>query len=77
MAEGHIHEGGIQVDLFLNNRYLCSSKATYSPAVGSVDVSGKQWRSITGMTICPGPMEVKKGDFLEVNAQYDFSKYSL
>jgi hypothetical protein len=49
----------------------------YSPAIGSFGAQGRQWKSITGMTVCPGPIEVKKGDYLEMNAQYDFSKYPV
>jgi hypothetical protein len=34
-------------------------------------------KTITSMTTCNGPFDVKKGDYMVLNAQYDLAKHPL
>jgi hypothetical protein len=82
-------DGGVGVDLFLNDKYACSSNAIYGDADekkghghGGKDMAMKRGttesiKTITSMTTCSGPFSVKKGDSLVLNAQYDLAKHPL
>ena len=74
---GHVHEEAVQMDLFLNDKYICSSKAKYGSAVGQVDKNGNPWESIKEVTTCSGPIHVKSGDCLSMTAEYDLTKHPM
>jgi hypothetical protein len=76
-ARGHLHDGGQQMDMFINNKYVCSSKATYGGADATTEVGGTQWKTISSMSYCDGPITVKKGDALAMTVEYDLHKYPL
>lgn len=66
------------MDMFINDKYVCSSKAVYGGETGTLkDSSGKEWKTISEMTGCPGPISVKRGDYMTMVAQYDLSKHPL
>lgn len=67
-ARGHLHKGGKEVQLKVNNVVKCSSKATY---VGSgVD------EKLTIMEICD-PVELVKGDKISVHSLYNIKEHPL
>jgi hypothetical protein len=65
-ARGHLHMGGEKVDLAVNGKVVCSSKATY-------DANGV----IETMSLCPKPIPVKKGDYMTVSSLYDVAAHPL
>jgi len=88
-ARGHLHDGGVQMDLFINDKFVCSSKATYGsrsengadPGMGghshgSIDKDGTV-KTISGMSTCWGPWPVKKGDWITGIAEYDLIRHPL
>jgi len=76
-ARGHLHDGGTRMDLFINGKYQCSSQANYGGDKNTAVVGGKEWATISSMSYCQGPIAVKKGDFLTMNAGYDLIKHPL
>jgi hypothetical protein len=66
-------DGGESVRLLRNGKLLCESKAIYA----SSDPSDPHRSTLTGMTPCYGPMELKKGDTLQMEALYDLNKHPL
>jgi hypothetical protein len=81
-ARGHLHDGGVQMDLFINDKYACSSKASYGSKAESGGHShgggnDAAIKTISSMSACAGPIAVKKGDGLHMNVQYDLSKHPL
>jgi hypothetical protein len=65
------------MDLYINDEYACSSNAVYGGEGGTRVVDGKQWETISGMTICPGPIKIKDGDYMSMIARYDLTKHPL
>src|ERR1700759_5476586 len=82
-------DGGVQMDLFINDKFICSSKATYgsrSESGGDMGMGGHPHgvedkdgsiKTISGMSTCWGPWPVKKGDYLTGTAEYDLKKHPL
>ena len=75
------------MDLFINDKFKCSSKATYGSrsatddqpgghSHGSIDKDGSI-KTISGMSNCWGPFPVKKGDYMTAVAEYDLKKHPL
>ncbi|KAF1983995.1 hypothetical protein K402DRAFT_423315 [Aulographum hederae CBS 113979] len=65
-ARGHLHAGGDSMDLLVNDKVVCTSVAQY-------DNDGV----IENMTLCPKPIQLKKGDTLQVSSLYDLAKHPL
>ena len=75
------------MDMFINDKYTCSSKAVYGDggsghshggaAASSVPASEVGIKTINSMTTCAGPFPVKKGDSLSMVVEYDLKKYPL
>jgi hypothetical protein len=76
-ARGHMHDGGTSVNMIANGKSVCSSKATYGGTGSSLSVGGKEWQTITKMSECDGPIEVKKGDQIVISATYDTKNHPL
>jgi len=68
VAKGHMHAGGDKVQVYINNKLACESKAAYDSTKGS--------GAIAGMSLCP-QMPVKSGDSLYFNVIYDATKHPL
>jgi hypothetical protein len=75
---GHMHDGGDNMELLINGKLACVSKAVYA-IDGQVltDKNGKTASSIVGMSPCVGPIQLKKGDKLSVTANYDRSAHPM
>jgi hypothetical protein len=65
------------MDMFINNKYLCSSKAQYGGEGSTTHVGDQEWETISGMSLCEGPLPVKKGDQLHMVVEYDLKKHPL
>ncbi|KAF2429930.1 hypothetical protein EJ08DRAFT_697954 [Tothia fuscella] len=76
-GKGHLHDGGVAMDLLINGKYTCSSEAIYGGEGATTVQNGKKWETISGMTICSGPIKIKDGDYMQLNARYDLSKHPL
>jgi hypothetical protein len=77
MIEGHLHDGGVAVDLYINSKYTCTSNAVYGGESGTTVQNGKKWETISGMTLCPGPIKIKDGDYMSLTARYDLTQHPL
>jgi len=76
-ARGHLHDGGVKMDLLINGRFACESKATYGGAGSTTTVNGEEWKTISSMSFCDGPISVKKGDGLSMIVEYNLKKHPL
>lgn len=65
-ARGHLHMGGEKVELAVNGKVQCVSEATY-------DANGV----ISTMSLCPQPIQLKKGDYMTVTSVYNLPKHPL
>lgn len=72
----NLDDGGTYVSMQVNDKTVCTSKATYGGS-SSLVVDGKEWQSITTMGECSDPIPVKKGDILRVLAGYDTKNHPL
>jgi hypothetical protein len=73
-AEGHLHDGGVNIILTVNGKTVCDSHAKYeldANLAGSIAPNGKPWQVITEMEQCTTPVPIKKGDVLQMTAYYD------
>jgi hypothetical protein len=75
-SRGHMHNGGVGVVVSVNGKESCTSKAIYGgEGHEGVDPDGKPWSTLRELTICDQPIEVKKGDKLGLEAQFDMEKH--
>jgi len=65
-ARGHLHQGGESMTLKVNGAVKCVSKPTYNAA-----------GIITIMSLCPEAINVKAGDTLAIESNYDTTKHKL
>jgi hypothetical protein len=75
--EGHLHDGGVAMDLYINGKYTCSSNAVYGGETGTAIQDGKKWETVSGMTICQGPIKVKDGDCMSMVSRHDLGKHPM
>jgi hypothetical protein len=76
-ARGHLHDGGVAMQLFINDKKVCSSNAGYGGEGASTSIGGQQWEVLSSMDYCDGPFKVKKGDQLSMASVYDLKKHPL
>jgi hypothetical protein len=74
---GHLHDGGHTLELYLNDKLVCDSEATYGGPDGTLIRDGKKWESIARIKQCIEPIPVKKGDLLKMVAVYDTERHPL
>jgi hypothetical protein len=70
-------DGGEALTMYLNNKEMCSSKAEYGCAGGTMKAVEKEWTTISKMLDCLEPVSAKKGDYLRLEASYDTIKHPL
>jgi hypothetical protein len=63
-----MHDGGTSLDILLNNKTVCSSKAIYGT---KMQMNGKDWTTISEMTDCTEAFKVKRGDVIKLVVNYD------
>lgn len=76
-ARGHLHDGGSQMQLRLNGNDICNSTAIYGGAGSKMKMDGKEWDTISEMTVCRDMIPVKRGDYLTMSAIYDTESHPL
>ena len=73
----HLHDGGLNIKVYLNDKHECTSNAVYSDE-GTVNaLDGKSWQTITSYTPCDHPIKIKVGDKMHMTAEYDLTKHRL
>jgi hypothetical protein len=70
-TQGHVHDGGINLVLKVNDREVCNSKALYGGPGHTTVVNGRTWETIRETTPCTGTIRVEKGDRIFMQANYD------
>ena len=65
-ARGHLHSGGVKMELNVNSKTVCTSKPTY-------DSKGV----ITNMSLCPDIITLTKGSYVTISSEYDLTKHPL
>ncbi|KAF2399482.1 hypothetical protein EJ06DRAFT_53637 [Trichodelitschia bisporula] len=74
----HIHDGGVNIKVFVNGKEVCEARAEYGDEGGSTKApDGKSWQTITGYTPCDTPVPIKKGDKVYMTSEYDLTKHRL
>ncbi|KAF2399753.1 hypothetical protein EJ06DRAFT_562046 [Trichodelitschia bisporula] len=77
-AMGHLHDGGTNIELLVNGRLVCDSRATYGGSQGTfVNADGSKWETISSMSNCRDPIRVKKGDVMSMISRYDTKLHPL
>ncbi|KAF1992051.1 hypothetical protein K402DRAFT_459245 [Aulographum hederae CBS 113979] len=78
-AQAHLHDGGINVRIFLNRALVCDSVAEYGSADAgeATEVGGEAWTTIKGYTGCSEAISMEVGDEVVVEASYDPTKHRL
>jgi hypothetical protein len=73
-----VTDGGTFVNMQINNQTACNSKAQYGGAGSAMKgEDGKEWQTITKMGTCDGPISIKAGDNVLVEAGYDTKEHPL
>lgn len=74
----HIHDGGVNIKVFVNDKEVCESKAVYGTDGGSTNaLDGKKWETITRYTPCEKAIPIKKNDSVYITSEYDLTKHRL
>jgi len=69
---GHLHDGGVNLFLKVNDKVICDSKAEYGGEGHTTKTAdGKVWDTIRATSMCEDPIKVKKGDKMYMQANYD------
>jgi hypothetical protein len=72
----HLHDGGLDLGVKLNGKEVCRSMALHGgPGHEGKNANGEPWTTIRGTTICEQPIQVHKGDKLDVVATFDMDKH--
>jgi hypothetical protein len=72
LFRGHMHDGGSNVEIKVNDKVVCDSRALYGgPGHVGRTSDGRAWETIRDMVTCPEGVIVKKGDKIALNANYD------
>jgi hypothetical protein len=78
---GHMHDGGVSVQILVNNKAVCTSNAEYDvspdyqPSAETIKLGAVKSQHISRYTPCIAIGDIKKGDKLKLTASYDFDKY--
>jgi hypothetical protein len=73
---GHMHDGGSNIEVKVNDKMVCNSRAFYGgPGHVGKTSDGKTWETISDMVTCPEGVVVRKGDKISLNANYDLDAH--
>jgi len=71
-ARGHMHDGGVNLFLTVNDKVVCNSTAIYGGEGHTAKTAdGKVWETINTSSYCNKTIPVKKGDKIVMQANYD------
>jgi hypothetical protein len=65
-ARGHLHAGGVKMELNVNGKTVCTSKPTYNDK-----------GVITNMSLCPEVIPLTAGSYVTISSEYDLTKHHL
>jgi hypothetical protein len=72
----HLHDGGLDLAVKINGKEVCRSEALYGgPGHEGKNKNGTPWTIIRGTTMCDQPIQVHKGDKLDIAASFDMDKH--
>ncbi|KAF1810042.1 hypothetical protein P152DRAFT_484128 [Eremomyces bilateralis CBS 781.70] len=71
----HLHDGGIDFQVYVNEKEVCNSKAIYGG--GAQAVGEEPWETIVGYEKCPEGIRIVKGDQVHIKAKYDLTQHRL
>jgi hypothetical protein len=71
MALLTIVDGAVGLNVVINGKNVCTSKAIYA-VDEAVKLEGGSWTTIKEMSACLTPIKVNKGDGVIIEADYDF-----
>jgi hypothetical protein len=74
-ARGHMHDGGVGIDLMLNGKVVCQSRASYGGSEATLVKDGKKWETLSSMSECGNAIPVKKGDIVRLDASFDTQQH--
>jgi hypothetical protein len=76
---GHMHDGGENVKINLNNQTICDSHAIYNAKSVTTGSSrhGAMGDSMSGMTTCEDVVKLKKDDELSVSAYFNATAHPM
>lgn len=63
------------MELYLNDKLVCKSDATYGGGAGTMKTDGKEWTTISKMSECNDTIQVKKGDKISMKSRYNTVKH--
>jgi len=75
---GHIHDGGVNTEIYQNGKLICDSRAKYATGMSHGMAAGQgsaDARHISSMSGCRSTEPVKAGDKFEIVVNYDFDTY--
>jgi hypothetical protein len=76
LFRGHMHDGGSNIEVKINDKTVCNSQALYGgPGHVGRNSDGGKWETIRDMVTCPEGVVVKKGDSISLNANYDLDAH--
>ena len=71
-----MHDGGTNLEFWVNDKLICDSKAIYGGEGGTrKSTDGKVWETMSGNIECTEPVQVKKGDKIFLQSNYDLEKH--
>lgn len=73
-SNAHMHDGGLRMDVFKNNKWICTSTPHYNVSLGMSGMSGMQIDRYEGCEFDP-PIPLKAGDRMHHRVDYDFTKH--
>ncbi|TLD30278.1 hypothetical protein E2P81_ATG06931 [Venturia nashicola] len=79
---GHLHDGATHLEVMLNNKTVCDSKAVYGgnpeyvPTAKTLQLGAPKMEHITKYSPCADFGKIKKGDQISLKGYYDFEKNS-
>jgi hypothetical protein len=87
MTGGHMHDGGVNTEIYQNDKLICTSVATYGKSGGGHGAMGSsnggsahnmEIEHIVGQSRCefPDGIPLKKGDKMYIRANYDFRQHA-
>lgn len=74
-THGHVHEGGLNTVLWLNEQPICTSYNIYGRTPQSIDPSGKQ--HISDVSVCTNLGKIGRGDLVHITSVYDSVQHAF
>ncbi|KAF2669819.1 hypothetical protein BT63DRAFT_222806 [Microthyrium microscopicum] len=76
---GHLHDGGMSIELYQNGKVLCETKATYASGPAAAGAMGSNHAGgdhLSALSSCPLMKPLKVNDKFWLAANYDFTKHA-